>query len=199
MKHYLLLGLLLLSASQLKGQMGYIIGDSISNFTLTSTDDSKWSLAEQSKGVIIVFMSHSCPIAESYLARLRQLQAQYAPKGFPLVAINPNNPLVSPQDSFALMKRYAQTQDLNFPYLTDQDQDLARAFGATRTPQCFVLAKDPKGVFRLQYIGAIDDNPRDASAVKQNYLRDAVDNLLSQQAIQYSYTRASGCGIKWTQ
>ncbi|MFK7920617.1 MAG: thioredoxin family protein [Bacteroidia bacterium] len=199
MKYYLLFGLLLLSFTQVKSQIAYQIGDSVASFSLTSTDGSTWALEAQTKGLILVFINNDCPIVELYIERLKSLQKRFGPQGFAVVAINSNFPQASPNDSFPQMQQFAAEQQLNFSYLSDADQTVARAFGASRTPQCFVLARDARETLRLQYIGAIDDNARQADAVNVQYLEDALRQLIAQEAVKSTYTRAVGCGIKWAQ
>lgn len=199
MKYYLLFGLLVLNFAPVKSQIAYQIGDSVASFSLLSTTTSIWALEAQSKGLILVFINNDCPIVELYVERLKSLQTRYEPQGFTVVAINPNYPQVSPKDSFIQMQRFAAEQQLNFAYLSDADQTLARAFGVSRTPQCFVLARDPQGTLRLQYIGAIDDNARNPEAVNSQYLEDALRHLIAQETVKSPYTRAVGCGIKWAQ
>ncbi|MEM6344746.1 MAG: thioredoxin family protein, partial [Bacteroidota bacterium] len=104
-----------------------------------------------------------------------------------------------PQDSLSQLKAFAAKHHFAFPYLWDHQQALARAFGASRTPQCFLLARDEQASLRLSYVGAIDDSPRDASSVKHKYLETALMQQLQTSPIQQSYTRAAGCGIRWAQ
>ena len=105
--------------------------------------------------------------------------------------------MVSPGDSFDEMKNRAKQKKYDFPYLFDETQEVARAFGATNTPHVFVLNKENEKTFRVVYIGAIDDNSRNASAVTKRYVEDAVDALLNEETVPTTKTKAIGCTIKW--
>jgi alkyl hydroperoxide reductase subunit AhpC len=113
--------------------------------------------------------------------------------GFSVVAINSNDKDVQPQDSYDNMKKLAKKNKYPFPYLYDETQEVAKAYGATRTPHVYVLDKDRV----VRYIGAIDDNSEDPAMVKEQYVANAVDALLSGKDIKTKETKAIGCGIKW--
>ncbi|MGW8316174.1 MAG: redoxin family protein, partial [Bacteroidales bacterium] len=118
-----------------------------------------------------------------------------AGEGFPVVAINPNDPGLSPEDTFESMKTRAAEKNYPFPYLKDETQAIYKAYGATRTPHIFLLKNDG-GEFKVAYVGAIDDNAMDASAVSQRYLEKAIGALMSGESPEPSYTKAVGCTIK---
>jgi hypothetical protein len=120
-----------------------------------------------------------------------------ATKGFPVVTIQPNDPAISPGDSFEEMEKLARKKSYSFPYLYDEDQSVSRAFGATNTPHVFLLKREGKE-FTVAYIGAIDDNARDASAVSKKYVEDAIDALLTGTEVPTNKTNAIGCTIKWS-
>lgn len=122
-----------------------------------------------------------------------ELDQQYAPLGFPVVAINSNDKNVQPGDDFDNMKKRAKEKKYSFPYLYDETQEVAKAFGATRTPHVYVL--DQNQIVR--YIGAIDDNSEDPALVKEKYVQNAVDALLAGHEVAVKETKAIGCGIKW--
>jgi alkyl hydroperoxide reductase subunit AhpC len=122
-----------------------------------------------------------------------QIQATYADKGVQLIAINANDDSKYPDDSFSKMKERAIQKKFNFPYLRDQTQDVARAYGAERTPEVFLFDK----TLTLRYHGAIDDNYDNPKAVKEPYLRDALDALLAGRPISASETKPVGCTVKW--
>jgi hypothetical protein len=124
------------------------------------------------------------------------LHKKYAAKGFPVIAINPNDPAREPEDSYQNMQKRAKEMKYGFPYLIDETQGTAKIYGATRTPHVYVLKKGDKGL-TVQYIGAIDDNYEDPSQVKSKYVEQAVDALLSNKAVTTTSTKAIGCGIKW--
>ena len=116
--------------------------------------------------------------------------------GFPVIAINANDPESSAGDSYENMVKIAKKKGYDFPYLVDESQDVAKSFGATNTPHVYILSK-VEGNLKVAYIGAIDDNARDASAVTKKYVENAVDALLSGQPVSTTRTKAVGCGIKW--
>lgn len=151
------------------------------------------SLLQSHRAIAIIFMCNHCPFVRAYLPRLKALQTEFSPQGITILGINANDPTKSPDDDFEAMKRFAIEQDLNFPYLWDSTQDVARSFQAQFTPQVFVIDSE----FVLRYIGAIDDNAQSASAVHQNYLRHAFQAILTQQEINTTVTETIGCSIKW--
>ncbi|MCM2301763.1 MAG: thioredoxin family protein, partial [Flavobacteriaceae bacterium] len=114
---------------------------------------------------------------------------------YPVIAINPNNPTKEPKDSYELMKVRAQEKGFTFPYLLDEGQKIYPQYGATRTPHIFILKKE-KGNLMVSYIGAIDDNYKDATRAKVKYVEDAVDALLKGEKPAITETKALGCSIK---
>lgn len=176
----------------------YEVGDKVSNFILKNVDGKMVSLSDYKKGegVIVIFDCNTCPYSKAYNDRIIALNAKYQSKGFPVVTINANNPEKSPGDSFKEMASLAKRKNYTFPYLIDETQDVAKAFGATNTPHVFVLNHDG-GDFKVAYIGTIDNNSRDAGSATKKYVEDAVDELLAGKAVTTSKTKAIGCGIKW--
>lgn len=176
---------------------GYKIGDIATDFQLKNIDDSMVSLSDykDAKGFIVIFTCNTCPYAVSYEDRIVALDKKYASQGYPVIAIMPNNTDIQPKDNMDAMKRRAAQKGFKFPYLIDQDQKISPQYGATKTPEVYVLQKTSKGN-EVKYIGAIDDNYQDANAVKSKYVENAVDALLSGQEIKETETRAIGCSIK---
>ena len=176
---------------------GYKIGDEVSDFELKNVDGHMVSLSDykDAKGFIIAFTCNTCPFAQAYEGRIIALNEKYASKGYPVIAINPNNPMAKPGDSFEAMKQRAKEKGYSFPYLVDEGQKVYPEFGATKTPHMFVLQKTKNGNI-VKYIGAIDDNFKDASAVKTKYVENAVDALLSGKEVEQQETKAIGCSIK---
>jgi peroxiredoxin len=172
-------------------------GDNALGFSLKNVDGTTVSLSDYSdqKGVILVFTCNPCPFAKAYEQRIIQLHKDFAGQGFPVVAINPNDDELSPEDTFESMKARAREKNYPFPYLKDETQEVYKAYGATRTPHIYLL-KNNGGSFEVAYIGAIDDNAMDASAVSQEYLKDAIGSLMSGQSPQPQSTKAVGCTIK---
>lgn len=174
---------------------GYHVGDQARDFKLKNVDGKMYSLSgiETAKGYIVVFTCNNCPYALAYQDRLIDLHNRYAPLGYPVVAINPNDKEVSPSDSFELMQKRAKEKSYPFAYLYDETQEIARTYGATRTPHVYLL--DQNRVVR--YIGAIDDNHEEPEAVKEKYLENAINALRNSQDITVKETKAIGCTIKW--
>lgn len=176
---------------------GYKIGDIAENFSLKNIDGKTVSLTDykKSKGVIVVFTCNTCPFAVAYEDRIIDLDKKYAKKGFPVVAIMPNNTSIKPGDNLEAMQERAASKGFTFPYLIDESQDVFPKYGATKTPHVFLLENTKKG-FEVKYIGAIDDNYQDPTAVKTKYVENAVDALLEGKQIEQTETKAIGCSIK---
>jgi peroxiredoxin len=172
-------------------------GDKAVDFSLKNVDGTTVSLEDYAdqKGVILIFTCNPCPFAKAYEQRILKLDQKYAAEGFPVVAINPNDPGVSPEDTFESMKARAEEKGYTFPYLKDETQEVYKAYGATRTPHIFLL-QNKGGKFRVAYIGAIDDNAMDESGVTQRYLEAAIGALISGSAPSPETTKAIGCTIK---
>lgn len=176
---------------------GYQVGDIVKDFSLKNIDGKMVSLSDykDAKGFIVTFTCNTCPYAVAYEDRIIALDKKYASKGYPVIAIMPNNTTIKPGDSFDAMQRRAKEKGYTFPYLIDADQSVYPQFGATKTPHMYVLKKTKKGNV-VEYIGAIDDNYQDASAVKEKYVENAVDALLNGEEVKQKTTRAIGCSIK---
>jgi peroxiredoxin len=177
---------------------GYGVGDTATDFKLKNVDNKMVSLSDfkTAKGFIIIFDCNTCPYSKAYNTRILALNKKFEPLGFPLIAINANDPEASSGDSFEDMVQEAQRKHYSFPYLVDETQAVAKAYGATNTPHVFVLTKEGSSL-KVAYIGTIDDNARDASGVKKKYVEDAVESLLAGKPVPTNRTRAIGCGIKW--
>lgn len=148
----------------------------------------------KAKGFIIVFMSNSCPYSKAYEERITNLYKKYSALQFPLIAVNANNPEVSPENSFPNMQEYAKSQHFSFPYLCDDKQVIADKYGAKSTPQVFVVTK--KGAeYVLEYTGAIDNDTQNNKPDKINYLEDALTALLNNTKPPITQTKAIGCSI----
>lgn len=176
---------------------GYQVGDKASDFKLKNVDGKMVSLADykDAKGYVVVFTCNHCPYAMAYQDRIIALDKKYKAMGYPVIAINPNDPELQPGDSFDEMVKRAKEKGYTFPYLFDATQETYRKYGATKTPHVYVLQKKGSDLI-VQYIGAIDDNYNDASQVKTTYVSDAIDNLLANKTPQLTFTKAIGCSIK---
>lgn len=176
----------------------YKLEDEVTDFSLKNINDELVSLAslENAKGAIIIFTCNHCPYAKLYEERIIELDKIFASKGYPVVAINPNDPIKQPEDSFENMKVRASEKGFTFPYLFDETQQVAKSFGANKTPHVFIVQKKESD-FMLKYIGAIDDNPQNADGVEVAFVNEAVNALIKGEKPPHNNTRAIGCTIKW--
>ena len=178
---------------------GYQPGDVAKDFKLKNVDGTMLSLADMkdAKGYIVTFTCNHCPFSVAYEDRLIALDKKYKTAGYPVVAINPNNPAKYPSDSFEEMQVRAKEKGFTFPYLVESpnDRTLYKTYGATKTPHMYVLEKTDEGNI-VRYVGAIDDSAMDADNVKTRYIEDAVDALLRGEEIKTPVTKAVGCSIK---
>jgi peroxiredoxin len=186
----------LLMAGMLSAQ-GLQPGDKAPDFNLKNVDGKMVSLSgyPDARGVILVFTCNSCPYAVAYEDRLLALDKKFAPLGYPVIAINPSDPEAASSETMEKMKQRAASKGFTFPYLQDEGQQVYPTYGATKTPHVFVLQKDKKE-YVVRYIGAIDDNYRDAGDVSDRYVEQAVEALLAGKALAQATTVAIGCGIK---
>lgn len=186
----MLVCVVMLAASPVKN--GYEVGDKATDFKLKNVDGKMVSLADfkEAKGFIVIFDCNTCPYSKAYNERIIDLNEKYAAKGFPVITINAND---GSGDSYEEMVRIANKKKYKFPYLYDETQAIAKTYGATNTPHVFVLNRDLK----VSYIGAIDDNARNAASASKKYVEDAVDALLAGKSVPVTKTKAVGCGIKW--
>lgn len=173
----------------------YIVGDRVEAFSLPGVDNKKVTLDNypNARGFFVIFTCNHCPYAQLYEQRIIDLHNKYAPKGYPVIAINPNDPNIVPEDSFEEMQKRAKTKRYPFAYAFDDQQEVFRRFGANRTPHVFLLDQDRI----VRYIGAIDDNPEMASAAKNKYAEQAVEALMRGERPNPDFTRAVGCQIKY--
>jgi peroxiredoxin len=177
--------------------VGYKIGDTATDFNLMNVDGNMVSLANypDAKGFIVIFTCNHCPFSIAYEDRINALDSMYKPLGYPVIAINPNDPAVNADDSYELMKVRATEKNFSFPYLFDEGQLIYPQYGATKTPHVFLLNKG-EGRLVVRYIGAIDNNHEDPNDVSERYVEDAVNSLLADEPIAVESTVAIGCGIK---
>lgn len=189
--------LLYAEASETTVHKGYHIGDEATDFKLKNIDGNFVSLADykDAKGFLVIFTCNHCPYAIAYEDRIIGLDKKYAPLGYPVIAINPNDPEVQPEDNFENMKKRAAEKGFTFPYLMDEGQKIYPQYGATKTPHVFLLNKE-NGKNIVRYIGTIDNNYSDANDVSERYVEDAVDALLAGKPIGKTTTVAIGCTIK---
>lgn len=176
---------------------GYDIGHVATDFKLKNIDGKQVSLSDYStaKGFIVVFTTNHCPYAKAYENRIVALDKKYNTKGYPVIAINPNNPDKNEQDSFENMQIRAKQKGFTFPYLLDEGQKIYPQYGATKTPHVYILEKENNELI-VKYIGAIDDNYQDVNAVEEKFVENAVDELLAGEEVSVKTTKAIGCSIK---
>ena len=184
----------LITAFNTSKPAGYEIGSIATDFSLKNVDNKMVSLKDykEAKGFIVVFTCNHCPYAIAYEDRIIDLDKKYKKLGYPVIAINPNNPEKQKDDSFEKMKVRAKEKGFTFPYLFDDGQKIYPQYGATKTPHVFLLDKN----LVVKYIGAIDDNVEDASEVKEKYLENAIAALEKGEEPTPNTTKAIGCTIK---
>ena len=176
---------------------GYGIGDEAIDFKLKDVDGKMVSMSnyKDAKGFVVIFTCNTCPFAVASEERIVALDKKYKALGYPVIAVNPNDPNVQPDDTYELMQEKAKGAGFTFPYLYDTNDKVYAAYGATKTPHVYLLHKSNDKLI-VKYIGAIDDHVRNASAVKETFLANAIDALLEGKEIMKKETKAIGCSIK---
>ncbi len=176
---------------------GYEVGDEATDFKLKNIDGKMVSLSDfkSAKGFIVIFTCNHCPYAKKYEDRIIELDKKYKDQGYPVIAINPNDPNVQPEDGYQQMIDRARQKGFTFPYLVDEGQKIYPQYGATKTPHVFVLQKE-NGKNIVKYIGAIDNNYDNPKDVSEYYVQDAVNALIKGEPVKMTKTVAIGCTIK---
>lgn len=171
------------------------LGAPAPDFNLPGTDGNTYSLSsfKDAKLLVVSFTCNHCPYAQGVEDRFIRLARTYQAKGVAFAAISANDAVKYPDDSFDNMKKRAGAHHYPFPYLYDESQTTAKAYGAVCTPHIFVFNAER----HLIYEGRIDDNWKDESAVKHHDLRDAVDAGLAGKPVKNAQTNPMGCSIKW--
>ena len=171
------------------------IGDEAISFELTGVDEETHSLSDygEKATVAVIFTCNHCPYARAWEDRIVSIQKDHFDSGLQVLAINANDASKYPDDGFPQMQQRAEEKGFNFPYLYDESQEVATAYGAERTPEVFLF----DGERNLAYHGAVDDNYDNPNAVQDAYLRDAVEAVLADEEPATSQTRPVGCSIKW--
>jgi peroxiredoxin len=172
------------------------LGESAPDFHLPGADGGSYSLSDfdAAKVLIVAFTCNHCPFVLGTEDRLIAFYDEVEPKGVALVTINSNETVGHPGDSFDHMVTHAKEKGFRFPYLRDDDQTAAKAYGALRTPHFYVFGPDRK----LAYTGRFDDNPRDLGKATTRDLRDAVDAVLAGRPVETPLTNPIGCNVKWS-
>jgi peroxiredoxin len=178
---------------------GVKVGEKAPYFKLKNIDGKEYSFeniedanGNKPKGYIVIFTCNTCPVAKANEQRIIQLHEKFASKGYPVVAIQPNDPNVMPGDSFEAMKTNAKEKGFDFLYLFDDGQEIYPKYGATKTPEVYLVDSD----LTVRYHGAIDDNARDEESVKEKFLENAIKSLENGEDPKPATTKAVGCGIK---
>lgn len=194
-KLFLLPGILLGLTIAVSAQLAP--GDKAVPFTLKNVDGQMVSLSDYSeeKGVILIFTCNPCPFSKAYEERIIKLHKDFAGSGYPVVAINPNDDVASPDDTYEKMQARAKEKNFPFPYLKDVTQEIYTAYGATRTPHVFLLDNE-NGTFRVAYIGAIDNNAMNERSVTEKYVESAIKALEKGEKPDPDQVKAIGCTIK---
>ncbi|MCU0370818.1 MAG: thioredoxin family protein [Bacteroidales bacterium] len=176
---------------------GYNVGDNASDFKLKNVDGKFVSLSDypDAKGFTVIFTCNHCPYAKAYEDRIIALDKKYKELGYPVIAINPNDPEINPEDSYDKMIVRSKEKGFTFPYLFDETQEIYRNYGAKKTPHVYLIRKKGNDLV-VEYIGAIDDNYQDASKVTTPYVANAIDALLAGKSPDPDFTKAIGCSIK---
>ncbi|MEK6984180.1 MAG: thioredoxin family protein [Nanoarchaeota archaeon] len=171
------------------------ISDKAPDFDLPGVDGKAYTLNSfrGKKILAFIFMCNHCPYVQAYIERMKSIQADFGIKGVQVVGVNSNDEINYPDDSFDKMVEMSNAKKLNFPYLRDEDQRVANAYGAQCTPECFIF----DGERKLRYHGRIDDNYKDENAVNTYDLRNAINALLHNQKVPIELTPAIGCSVKW--
>lgn len=171
------------------------LGTAAIDFKLPGVDGEEYSLESFSGDsvLVIIFMCNHCPYVKAVIQRLIDLQQEVSDQGVRLVGINCNDAEKYPDDSFESMKSVSKEWGMNFPYLFDESQEIARKYNAVCTPDIYVYGEERK----LLYRGRIDDNWEKPDQVTQRSLKQAIDCILAGQKVSEEQIPSMGCSIKW--
>jgi len=198
MKKYLILCLILFSCVARAQVKTIAPGEIAPDIKLLNVDDKIVSFNNypDAKGFIVVFICNTCPYSKAYEQRIIELNGKYSLLGFPVIAINPNDPGSSPGDSFEKMKERARSSQYTFPYLYDEGQVVTKLYGPKSTPTVFVISKTNRGNI-IEYSGAIDNDTPNSNPDKTKYVEEAVSSILKNGKPKVTVTKAIGCRISW--
>jgi peroxiredoxin len=144
-------------------------------------------------GTLVVFTCNHCPFAKGWEERIVELSNGYSKKGVGVILINANDPAMHEDDGYAQMQERAKSRGLQVPYVVDETSGVAKAFGASVTPETFLFDKTGK----LVYHGAVDDNHREPDKVQKRYLKEALDAVVAGKVPPVQESKSMGCGIKY--
>lgn len=171
------------------------IGDTAPDFDLPATNGRNYKLSDfdDARVLVIFFTCNHCPYVVGSDETTRQTAERFQPEGVRFVGVNANSPTTYEQDSFEHMVERMKQHNFPWVYLYDASQDVARAYGALRTPHFFVFGTER----RLIYTGRGIDSPRDPSRMTTNDLANALEQHLAGQAVRVPKTNPIGCNVKW--
>jgi peroxiredoxin len=175
------------------------LGKSPPDFNLPGVDGRNYSPAsfKDAKILVVLFTCNHCPYVVGSEDRMIEFYNDYKDKGVAMIGINSNETVGHPTDSFEHMVGHAKDKGFQWPYVRDDSQEIALAYGALRTPHYYVFDRDEKGDRKLRYTGRMDDNPRNPGQEKTHELRDAVDAILAGKKPPVEMTNPIGCNVKW--
>jgi peroxiredoxin len=167
----------------------------MADMKMKNVDGKETSIGAQkgAKGTLVIFTCNHCPFAKGWEERIVALGNTYSAKGIGVIAVNSNDPAVAAEDGFEQMQDRAKERGMQFAYVVDSTSGVAKAFGATRTPEAFLFDKSGK----LVYHGTIDDNMKEPEKVTATYLKDALESVSNGQDVAVKETKALCCGIKF--
>jgi alkyl hydroperoxide reductase subunit AhpC len=167
----------------------------MSDTKMKSVDGKDYTItnAAGKKGTLVIFMCNHCPWVKAWESRIVALGNEFVKKGVGVIAINSNDPSAYSEDDYATMQERAKADKITYPYVVDATSNVARAFGASHTPEAFLFDKDGK----LVYHGGIDDNAKEPDQVKDKYLQVALMSVVAGKPVAQAETKAMGCGIKY--
>ena len=196
MKKYITV-LLIFSALFSQAQNTLKAGEAAPDFKLKNVDNKEASFSSypDAKGFIVVFTCNTCPYAIAYEQRIIELDKKFRPQGYPVIAINPNDPEASKADTFDKMQEHAKEKKYTFPYLFDNGQLITDQYGAKKTPHLFIVSKTEKGTV-VEYTGAIDNDPEGTKQDKIKYVEDVIASLKNNQKPAITATKEIGCTVK---
>lgn len=170
-------------------------GDFAPDFSLNGIDGKLHALPSLAgkKGTLVIFMCNHCPYVQAKIPEMNELYSLYSKKGISLIGISSNDAAKYPADSFENMKLFAKEKGIMFPYLYDESQETARAYGAACTPDPFLFDSS----LSLSYHGRFDDAPGIGGAAKNFFMREAIDSLLAGRKPSLDFHPSMGCSIKW--
>jgi peroxiredoxin len=188
---------ILVLAAAIPAVAGLAIGDPApgTDVKMKNVDGKEVTIAQMmgEKGALVVFTCNHCPWAKAWEERIVDIGNSFAAKGVGVIAVNSNDPTDYPDDGYEAMQAKSKERKMVFPYVVDSTSGVAKAFGATKTPEAFVFDSEGK----LVYHGTIDDNAKEPEKVQERYLKDALEAVVSGKDVQVKETKALGCGIKF--